>query len=389
MFQIQTYNNIATQGLERFPPDRFQVGTSCANPDAIMLRSHNLHGETLPGSVVAVARAGAGVNNIPVEQYSEQGVVVFNTPGANANAVKELIAAALLLASRDVFGGMNYVRSLGEVSDEKELSRLLESEKKRFAGSEVRGKTLGVVGLGAIGSLVANMGLDLGMRVVGYDPAISVEAAWRLSSQVVKMDTLSALLGEADFVTLHVPDIEQTRHLINSESLTSLKPGARILNFAREKIVDGEALVAALDSGRVGGYVTDFPTPALLGRQDVLLFPHIGASTREAEENCAVMAADQLIDFLEHGNVVNSVNLPRVHMSRNGGRRLTFCNDNVPGVLGHVLSLLADNNSNVIDLVNKSHDNFAYNIIDVDDAPSAELVAAINAVDHVTRVRVL
>lgn len=389
MFKVRTYNQISPLGLNRFEATRYQVGSDIADPDAFILRSHKLHGEEVPASVVAVARAGAGVNNIPIPDYTGKGIVVFNTPGANANAVKELIAAALLLSSRDIYGGMNYVQSLTDMTDAGEMSKLLEKEKKRFAGTEILGKTLGVVGLGAIGSMVANMALELGMNVAGYDPALSVEAAWRLSSRVEKVDSLQALLGKSDYVTLHVPAIEATRHLINADTIKYVKPGAKLLNFAREEIVDPEALVAALDNGVLAGYTADFPTPALLGRKNVLLMPHIGASTEEAEENCAMMAADQLIDFLENGNIRNSVNFPTTVMSRSGGHRVTFSNDNVPKVLGNVLAILADSNNNVIDLMNKSRDNVAYNIIDVEDAPSAEILARIAAVEGVIRVRVV
>ena len=389
MLKVRTYNAISPLGLDRFPGDQYEVGAEVADPDALILRSHKLHDETLPASVQAVGRAGAGVNNIPVPKYTEQGVVVFNTPGANANAVKELIAAALFLSSRDIFGGMSYVQTLGEMTDGAEMSKLLEKEKKRFAGSELLGKTLGVVGLGAIGSMVANMALELGMNVAGYDPAISVEAAWRLSSRVEKMDSLQALLSRSDYVTLHVPAIDATRHLINKETLPSFKAGAKLLNFAREEIVDTDALIEALDNGQLGGYTADFPAPKLLGRKEVLLMPHIGASTREAEENCAVMAADQLIDFLENGNIKNSVNFPPTAMARSGGYRITFSNNNVPKVLSNVLAILSESNNNVIDLVNKSRDNIAYNIVDVEQKPSDETLAKIQATDGVIRVRVL
>ncbi len=389
MYKVRTYNQISSKGLDRFPREQYEIASEFAQPDAFLLRSHKLHGVEIPGSLTAVARAGAGVNNIPVADYTERGVVVFNTPGANANAVKELVTSGLLLASRDIFEGMNYVQSLTQISEAGEMSALLEKEKKRFAGCELYGKTLGVVGLGAIGAIVANMALDLGMDVVGYDPAISVEAAWRLSSRVKKMDSLQHLLSQADYVTLHVPAIEATHHLINAEALRSFKPDAKLLNFAREEIVDTEALVAALDSQQLGGYIADFPTPELLGRKNVLLMPHIGASTAEAEENCAVMAANQLMEFLENGTIRNSVNFPPTHMARNGGYRLTFSNNNVPKVLGNVLAILADSNNNVIDLVNKSRDNIAYNIIDVEDKPAEDIIAAITKVEGVVSVRLL
>lgn len=387
MFRIQTYNNIAPAGLACFRAGEFEVGTDFDAPDAILLRSHSLHGLEIPPSLLAVARAGAGVNNIPVEAFTPRGIVVFNTPGGNANAVKELVAAALLLSSRDILGGSNYVQSLGEISEPQELAGLLEKDKKRFAGSEVAGKTLGVVGLGAIGSMVANLALELGMKVAGYDPAISVEAAWRLSSQVQKFDSLEALLRKSDFVTLHVPANEQTKHMIDSEALAQLPQGARLLNFAREQVVDIGAVISALDAGRLAGYVTDFPVPELLGRKDALLLPHIGASTREAEENCAVMAARQLIEYLRNGNIDNSVNYPRTRMDRNGGYRITFSNRNVPAVLGRVLGVLAERQINVIDMVNKSQGEVAYNIVDVGTRPSDNVIREISKAEGVIRVR--
>ncbi len=389
MYKIQTFNNLAAKGLDRFPPDSYMVGPDVHDADAIMLRSQKLHDETIDESVIAVARAGAGVNNIPVEDYARRGIVVFNTPGANANAVKELVAGALFLSSRDIFGGMNYVQSLGEVGDNAEMHKLLEANKKRFAGSEIAGLTLGVVGLGAIGAMVANMALELGMKVAGFDPAISVESAWRLSSRVKKVDSLQALVGISDFVTLHVPAIPPTIGLINAEVLARMKPGARLLNFARDQIVDLPAVVAALDNGQLGAYISDFPHPELLGRKNALLMPHIGASTREAEENCAVMAADQLMDFLSNGNVRNSVNYPDTQMARNGGYRITFCNENVPKVLGRVLTVLADHNINVHDMVNLSRGDFAYSIIDVEKKPDPGVMSAIQRTEHVIRARLL
>ena len=389
MYKVRTYNQISSKGLDRFPRESYEIASEFAQPDAFMLRSHKLHDEDIPESLVAIARAGAGVNNIPVADYSSKGVVVFNTPGANANAVKELVAASLLLGSRDIIGGINYAQSLSDMSDAGEMSKLLEKEKKRFAGSELQGKTLGVVGLGAIGANVANMALELGMKVIGYDPAISVEAAWQLSSAIGKMDNLQSLLANADFVSLHVPAIDATRHMINAETLRCFKPGATLLNFAREEIVDTSALVAALDDKQLGAYIADFPAPNLLGRADVILTPHIGASTQEAEENCAIMAADQLMEFLQNGNIKNSVNFPPIAMARSEGYRITFSNDNVPKVLGNVLGILADSNNNVIDLLNKSRNDIAYNIIDVEQQPSDDIVAAIAAVEGVIRLRVL
>jgi D-3-phosphoglycerate dehydrogenase len=389
MFKIKTFNNLAAKGLERFPADRYEVGSEVSSADALMLRSQKLHDESIDESVMAVARAGAGVNNIPVDQYAKNGIVVFNTPGANANAVKELVAAALLLGSRDIFGGMSYVQTLDDIKDSAEMHKLLEANKKRFAGSEITGMTLGVIGLGAIGALVANMALELGMNVAGYDPAISVDSAWRLSSRVQKVDSLQALVGVSDFLTLHVPAIPQTLGLINKDILSRCKPGTRLLNFARDEIVDLPAVLEALDNGQLGAYISDFPHPELLGRKNALLLPHIGASTREAEENCAMMAADELMDFLENGNIRNSVNYPDTYMARNGGYRITICNENIPRVLGSVLSVLADHNINVIDMVNLSRGDFAYSIIDVENKPGAGVMSAINGTEHVIRARLL
>ena len=389
MYKIKTFNNLAAKGLNRFPADNYEVGPDVSSADAWMLRSQKLHDESIDENMIAVARAGAGVNNIPVEEYAQRGIVVFNTPGANANAVKELVAGALLLGSRDIFGGMSYVQTLDEINSSEEMHKLLEANKKRFAGSEIAGMTLGVVGLGAIGALVANMALELGMEVAGYDPAISIEAAWRLSSRVRKVDSLQTLVGISDFVTLHVPAIAPTMGLINKDILGRFRPGARLLNFARDEIVDLPAVIEALDSGQLAAYISDFPHPQLLGRKDALLLPHIGASTSEAEENCAIMAADQLMDFLENGNVQNSVNYPDTQMARNGGFRITFCNENVPKVLGHVLTVLADHNLNVIDMVNLSRGDFAYSIIDVENQPDPGVMKAINGTEHVIRARLL
>lgn len=389
MYKIRTYNQISDKGLSRFPMDSYEVGPDVSDPDAFVLRSQKLHEEPVPESLLAVARAGAGVNNIPIDEYSRRGIVVFNTPGANANAVKEMVAAAMLLGSRRILDGMNRVQELTDIDDPEVMAKQLEKEKKQFGGGEIAGKTLGVVGLGAIGSMVANMALEMGMHVAGYDPALSVEAAWRLSSRVEKMESLEALLKVSDFVTLHVPAIDQTRHMINSAALLRFKEGARLLNFAREEIVDSQAVANALDEGRLGGYISDFPLPSLLGRDDCQLFPHLGASTAEAEENCAVMAAEQLMDFLQNGNIVNSVNYPQTRMVRDGGYRITFANDNVPRVLSTVLSVFADHDVNVIDMVNKSLNDMAYNIIDVETRPTQAMIDAISAAEGVMHVRVI
>ena len=390
MFKVRTYNQISLKGLERFPRQTYEVGSDIGQPDAFLLRSQKLAEVDVPKSLLAAARAGAGVNNVPVAQYSQLGIVVFNTPGANANAVKELVMAGMLLATRGILPGMAYVNSLASMTDAAEMSALLEKEKSRFAGGEIKGKTLGIVGLGAIGSLVADMALSMGMQVVGFDPALSIDAAWRLSSNVGRMENLQALLARADYISLHVPAMEATHHLINDDALGLVKTGAVLLNFARETIVDSAAVKRSLDKGKLGKYVCDFPEPALLGHANVIAMPHIGASTEESEENCAMMAAGQLMDYLENGNITNSVNFPAVSMSRTAGTtRLTFSNHNVPGVLGHVLSVLADKNVNVIDMMNKSRGELAFNIIDVESLPGEHVVSAIEAVAHVIRVRLV
>ena len=393
MYKVRTYNQISVKGLERFPRQSYEVGSDIGQPDAFLLRSQKLANVEVPKSLLAAARAGAGVNNVPIAPYSKLGIVVFNTPGANANAVKELVMAGMLLATRGILPGMAYVNSLTAMTDSAEMSALLEKEKSRFAGGEIKGKTLGIVGLGAIGSMVADMALAMGMKVVGFDPALSIDAAWRLSNEVTRMENLQALLARADYISLHVPAMDATRHLINDEALALMKPGAVLLNFARETIVDSNAIERSLNrdkGGKLGKYVCDFPEPLLLNHPNVIAMPHIGASTEESEENCAVMAANQLMDYLESGNITNSVNFPAVNMPRTPGTsRITFSNDNTSGVLGHVLSVLADKQVNVIDMMNKSRGELAFNIIDVEGQPDADVVTAIEAVEHVIRVRVL
>jgi len=387
MKKIRTYNNIADKGLNKFPADSYLVDAVCETPDAILLRSHKLHNEELPESVLAIARAGAGVNNIPVTDYTPQGIVVFNTPGANANAVKELVLASLLLSSRGITQSMNYVNSLASETDAAQLHKKVEAGKKQYGGSELEGKTLGVVGLGAIGAKIANLALSLGMKVIGYDPKLSVEAAWQLSSNVKRAANLHSLLARADYVTLHVPMIEATRGLMNNDAFSAIKEGAKLINLARGELVEEAAVIAALDSGKLASYIADFPSEALIAHEQVVLFPHLGASTVEAEENCAEMGAAQLIDFLDNGNIVNSVNFPAVSMERTTGYRVTFANDNIPKVLGTVLNLLADLNINVLDIVNKSRDEIAYTIIDIEQEPTPALLEKLSDVEHVFHVR--
>ena len=390
MQKVRTYNQISIKGLERFSRQFYEVGSDISQPDAFLLRSQKLADIEVPPSLLAAARAGAGVNNVPIADYSKRGIVVFNTPGANANAVKELVMAGMLLATRGILPGMAYVKSLTAMTDAAEMSALLEKEKARFAGGEIKGKTLGIVGLGAIGSMVADMALAMGMKVVGFDPALSIDAAWRLSNEVTRMENLQALLAKSDYISLHVPAMDATRHLINDDALGLMKPGAVLLNFARETIVDSTAIERSLNKNKLGKYVCDFPEPLLLNHASVIAMPHIGASTEESEENCAVMAANQLMDYLENGNITNSVNFPAVNMPRTPGTsRITFSNHNTSGVLGHVLSVLADKKVNVIDMMNKSRGEMAFNIIDVECLPDTSVIAAIEAVSHVIRVRVV
>lgn len=393
MHKIKTYNAISQKGLTRFRSEDFQVDADLTDADAILLRSHKLDASAIDANLKAVARAGAGTNNVPVDACTEAGVVVFNTPGANANAVKELVLCGLLLASRGIVPGIGFASTQTEIKDEAELSKLMETEKKRFKGSEISGKTLGVIGLGAIGSLVAEMAIDLGMKVQGYDPALSVEAAWRLPSKVRRKENIASLVASSDFISLHLPVLDSTRDLINAEVFASMKDGTCLLNFARDEIVDSKALLAALESGKLGKYVSDFPRPELMGREDVISMPHIGASTNEAEENCAIMGADQLMDFLENGNIKNSVNFPASFLDRTADAgsctRLAICNRNVPKMLGQILSVLADQNINVRDMLNKSRDDIAYNLIDLETRPSEEALAAISQIEDVIKVTLL
>jgi len=389
MNKVQTYNKISVRGLEKFSLDKYEIASEIGTPDAVMLRSHVLQPEDIETSVKAIGRAGAGVNNIPVDNCTERGIVVFNAPGANANAVKELALAAMLLSTRDIVGAIDFVRKEGPGKSAEELHKLVEGGKKTYGGTELKDKTLGVVGLGAIGSQVAETGLMLGMNVLGYDPALSVEAAWRLSREVQRMENMQSLLSKADIVTLHLPVLEATRNLINKELIDSFRPGATLINLSREKVVDTEAILMGLDSGRIGKYITDFPVMEMTGHDKVISIPHLGASTEEAEENCAIMVADQLIDFLENGNIRNSVNFPNIALERNGGFRLAFSNRNVPKMLNQVLSVLADRNINVIDMINKSRHDAAYNIIDIEQEPTPELIQALEDIDGVIKVRTL
>lgn len=385
MFKIMTVNKISPRGLELFPRDQYEVASELSNPDAIIVRSSPLHEMEFPASVKAIARAGVGTNNIPVERCTEKGIVVFNTPGANANAVKELVVAGLLLSCRRIHEGINWTKSLlGQTTD---IPGMVEQNKNQFAGPELLGKTLGVIGLGAIGVMVANAAIGLGMRVIGFDPFISVESAWRLSREVIRAEGLESLLRQSDFLTLHTPLTDKTRGLLNEERFAVMKKGVRIMNFARGGLVNNEDLIEALKTGQVAKYVTDFPEEKLLKVENVLCIPHLGASTPEAEENCAIMAANQLKTFLETGNITRSVNFPDCILERTGKVRLTVSNFNIPNMVGQITAILAEERINISDLLNRHKDGIAYNIIDLDSDLSAEALQRIQAIEGVIRVR--
>ncbi|WP_372695542.1 phosphoglycerate dehydrogenase [Immundisolibacter sp.] len=386
MYRILTLNNIAKAGLARLPADRYQTGKDLAEPDAILLRSADLHSMDIPASLLAVGRAGAGVNNIPVAAMSARGIPVFNAPGANANAVKELVIAGLLLAARNICQAWAYTQALE--GDNQTVEHAVEAGKKQYAGFELPGRTLGVVGLGAIGRQVANAALALGMKVVGYDPGITVEGAWQLSAEVERAPSVEAVFSRADFITFHVPLNEHTRGLANSDTLRLARPGLTVLNFARAGIVDTDAVAAALETGQVHYYVSDFPKPGLIGHPRVIALPHLGASTSEAEENCAVMVADQVRDYIENGNITNAVNFPWVVMPRaEGGVRLAVVNANVPNMVGQITTALAEAGLNIIDMINKSKGDLAYTLVDVDRPLPAELLARLRTIEGVLAVR--
>ena len=388
MYRIRCLNNISQKGLNVFKEQGFDLDDSILDSDAIVLRSHKLNVEELNAEVLAIGRAGAGVNNIPVDVCTEKGVVVFNTPGANANAVKELVLAGLLLSVRGISEGIRFVQNLDAGEDKKEMNKIVESSKKDFKGTELRGKTLGVLGLGAIGSMVAETALNLGMKVIGYDPDLSVEAAWKLSSQVERINNLPSLFAGSDIVTLHIPASKDTIGIIDKDLLNNFKDGGVLLNFSREEIVDEAGLQESLATGKVRKFISDFPTPGVLELENVILMPHLGASTSEAEENCALMVASQITDFLQTGNIKNSVNFPDVNLERTSGSfRLAVVNRNVPKILGSVLSALAEKNINVLDMLNKSKDEIAYNLIDIDTRVSDQLLEEISKIDGVVNAR--
>jgi len=387
MYKIQTLNKIAACGLERLPRDTYETASEFTTPDGILVRSQDMHTLEFPTSLLAIARAGAGTNNIPIPKATEKGIVVFNTPGANANAVKELVLASMLLSSRRIVQGLNWSQSLKGKGDE--VPELVEKGKAQFVGPEIEGKTLGVIGLGAIGVLICNAATALGVQVIGYDPYISVEAAWKLNTNVRKATSLDALVAESDFITIHVPLTPETKGLFNKERLARTKKGARIINLSRSGLVDNTALKAELASGRLGGYVTDFPEEDLLGVDNILAIPHLGASTPEAEDNCAVMAADQIREYLERGNIKNSVNFPAAEMAPTGKTRVTIANRNVPNMVGQITAVLAKHKLNIDDMLNKNKGEVAYNIIDVSGDVPANLKDELGAIDGVLLVRVI
>lgn len=389
MPRIHCLNNISSRGTDQLP-DSYELVDDLAQSDAILVRSASLHDTEFPDSLLAIARAGAGVNNIPLDRAAEEGVVVFNTPGANANAVKELVIAGMLLGSRGVVAGAAWCR---ENADDPNIGKSAEKAKKAFAGREILGKKLGVVGLGAIGALVANAAIDLGMDVYGYDPYVSVDAAWRLSKDVHHVTDLDALCAECDYITIHVPAMPATKGMIGADQIAAMKNDAVLLNFSRDTLVDEEALVAALNAGEVGCYITDFATPGIMTvpAERAVVLPHLGASTAEAEENCAVMAVRQVVDFLENGNITNSVNYPAVNLGprRSEGQRVTIAHRNEPGVINAITEAIADHGHNVANILSKSRGDFAYTIIDVDDQLGDDAADKMSARDNVLRVRIL
>ncbi|MEO8281293.1 MAG: phosphoglycerate dehydrogenase [Ideonella sp.] len=384
---VLVINQIAASGLSRLPAEIYSVGKDVAKPAAILLRSADLHAMDIPASVRAIARAGAGTNNIPVDAMSKRGVPVFNAPGANANAVKELVIAGMLLAARQLAPALRFVANLDAASPD--LDSAVENGKKSFAGYELAGQTLGIVGLGKVGCMVADAAIKLGMNVLGFDPEITVDAAWSLPSQVRRAASVNDVLKQAQFVTLHVPLLDATRHLVNDANIGLMKPGAVLLNFSRDGVVCDSAVIDALNAGRLGQYVCDFPAAQIHGHPQVIALPHLGASTREAEENCAVMVVDQLRDFLEHGNVSNAVNFPHVTLARESAFRVAIANANVPNMLGQISTAMAKAGLNIHTMVNKSRGGMAYTLVDVDSPVSAEVQNNIGAIDGVLAVRYL
>ncbi|MEJ2454728.1 MAG: phosphoglycerate dehydrogenase [Candidatus Thiodiazotropha sp.] len=387
MYKILTLNNISVSGLDRLPRDSYEVASEVTHPDAILLRSYKMHDMVVPESVKAIGRAGAGVNNIPVADMTARGIPVFNAPGANANAVKELVIAGALMAARNL--GQAWKFATGLSGEDAKITKQVESGKKHFVGFELPGRTMGVIGLGAIGVKVANACRALGMKVTGYDPTITVQSAWKLASEVEQALSIDDLLTKSDFVTFHVPLTESTANTINAERLKLMKPGAVLLNFARNGIIDDEAVVKALDSGHLYAYVCDFPSNLLKDHPRVITLPHLGASTKEAEDNCAIMVAEEVRDYLENGNITNSVNFPTIHLPRNGGFRIAVVNSNVPNMVGQISSDLGAEGLNILDMLNKSREDVAVTLLDVDKEPPQKLLATLASINGVLSVRAL
>lgn len=386
MYKIKTYNKISKIGLDVFD-DKYTIGEEVENADGAIVRSAALHDVEFPASLKAIARAGAGTNNIPVDRCSENGIVVFNTPGANANAVKELVLAGLLISSRRVISAIEWAKTLKGKGDE--VGKLVEKGKSAFAGPEIKGKKLGVIGLGAIGVLVANAANHLGMTVYGYDPYLSVNSAWNLTHNAVHIYDIKEIFENCDYITVHVPLLDSTKNLINAETIAKMKDGVRILNFARGGLVNSADVKKALEEGKVAAYVTDFPSDDLLDIDGVIAIPHLGASTPESEDNCAAMAASELIDYIENGNITNSVNLPDISMPRSGKNRICVIHKNIPNILNGVTGIVAQNNVNIENMLNKSRGDFAYTILDVGDIDKQDITEKVSAVDGVIRVRVV
>lgn len=387
MFTIQTLNKISPYGLNQLPRDNYEIATEITNPDAILVRSADMLQMDFAKRLKGIARAGAGVNNIPVDRCTDNGIVVFNTPGANANAVKELVIAALLISSRKVFNGIQWAQTLKGKGDE--VAPLVEKGKSQFEGPEIKGKKLGVIGLGAIGVMVANDALALGMDVIGYDPFISVDGAWGISSMVTKAASLEQVISTSDYITIHVPFNAKTKGLFNKDKFAIMKKGAKLLNFARGGLVVNSDLLEALNAGIVSTYVTDFPEEELLGNDKIIAIPHLGASTPESEENCAYMAAKQLRDFLEYGNIKNSVNFPECQLPPSGNTRITVAHDNIPNMVGQITTLLAEYKINIADMLNRSKEKIGYTILDIEGNVTDEFVERLKAVNGMKKVRII
>jgi len=388
MYTIKTLNKISPVGLNALDPAKYAVADDAAAPEAILVRSAKMHEMTFNPELLCIGRAGAGVNNIPTDRCAEEGIVVFNTPGANAEAVKELALCALLLASRNIVGGIEWVKTIADKGDE--IGALVEKGKSAFVGPEIKGKTLGVIGLGAIGAKLANDALKLGMQVYGYDPYLSVDAAWSLSAQVNHAADLDTIFANSDYISIHIPYMESTKHYLNAGTIAKMKDGVRVLNLARGELVDDDAMLAALESGKVACYVTDFPNGKIVSGKNVIAIPHLGASTPESEDNCAVMAAREIADYLENGNIVNAVNMPRALLPRNGSPRLCVIHKNVPDTISKITGALGAVNVNIENMVNASRKNlaFAYSVLDIESVP-AGLEETLSAIDGIVRVRVI